>query len=92
MKILTAEETAVVETKSKGGTGGSRSKNPDFLDAVLQLEEGHSIIVKKDEWNGTATPGSVLSSPNFKRKLDGRRFHCFELKDGSGWLVAPRKH
>ncbi len=91
MKILTSEEAAVVEVKSKG-TGGSRSKNPDFLDAVLQLEEGHSIIVKKDEWNGTATPGSVLGSPNFKKKLDGRRFHCFELKDESGWLIAPRKH
>lgn len=92
MKILTEQETQALEFKIPGGGFGTRrSKNESFLSAVEQLEEGQNLFVAKSEWVGKGTPTTLLTGKAIRKRLNGRRFHAFALKDESGWIVAPRK-
>jgi hypothetical protein len=93
MKILEDWEIEAIELKHVGGHthSGRRTNNPEFLDMALGLEEGQSIVVLKSEWNGKSNPGTTLSSKAVRVQLKGRKYHCFSLKDNSGWLVAPHK-
>ena len=89
MQVLNKEEAASVEIKAING--GRRSKNGAVLDAVAQLQEGQSLIVKKDEWVGKTPPRTTIGGKAVRSQLGGRKYHCFTLKDESGWLIAPKK-
>lgn len=90
MQVLNEKEVASIEVKIIGASK-RESKNRVVFDAISQLKEGQSLIVKKDEWVGKTPPGGLLCNRTVRAQLKGRRYHCFTLKDESGWLIAPKK-
>lgn len=90
MKIISAEEASQFELKSRENLH-KPSKFQEYYDAITNLQEGQTLIVKKDEWPGRSDPSVLAHTKLFKKITNFRKFHFFSLADESGWLISPKK-
>lgn len=90
MEILNKEQAGSIEVVEKG-RAITTSKNQHIIDTIKTLEEGQSLLVTKGEWIGKTVPIMNMSGIRKKEVFGEKKFHVFSLKDGSGWLIAPRQ-
>jgi len=82
MKKITNEEFSTLALKLE-------NRNHPVRDYLLQLQTGEILQVNRNEWKWrTKSPSFICRS--IERKTT-RRFDCFKLTDGTGWVIKRTK-
>lgn len=90
MEILNENQAGQLEIKPSG-FAGRVSKNASVYEQMASLQEGQTLLLRKEEWRGKTKILHSLGSKKLKALFADKRFHIFNLKDESGWLISLRK-